>query len=162
MKEERFDDFRDAACAGVCAHLFTLLQRIEAFADNSPELRRYLRDRVRSIPEIGEYLRDGARPGYLSPYRRWKHGKVVAFLEGSGRFPLPITDRLWLKGLGAVRRAGRVWGAVFSPHKGRVVATVPNAGKSAGAGRGFRDGASTQAVGAQRGAGQGGAAGLGA
>ena len=93
---------------------------------------------------------------------------MIAFLEGrdgrGGRFPLLTAANGWLKSLGVERKVKRVWELVFSPHKDRVVATVSDAGQSAGAGRGFRGGASTQAMGIQRGAGQGGAVepGLGA
>ena len=153
----QFDDFRDSVCAGVLAYCSTLLRRIER--TGNPELLCYLRDRVRSTPEIGQYLRDGARPGYLSPYRRWKHAKAVAFLEGGGRFSLPTVAGRWLKGFGGGRKAEWVGDGVFSSHRERVVATVPGAGQSAGAGRGLRGGASTQVTGTQGGAARPGAGG---
>ncbi len=162
-KEGRFDDFRDGVCAGMIDYFFALLRRIERTGDNGPDLRRYLRDRVRSIPEIGQYLRDRARPGYLSPWRCWKHASVVAFLEGgggeSGRFPLRIAADRWLKGLGGGRTAGRVRDMALPLHQDRAVIAGVDAGE--GAGRGLRGGALARATGTQRGADRGGAAGPG-
>ena len=77
----KFDDFRDAACAGMFNYIFNLLGRIEAFAGNSPDLLSYLRDQVRSIPEIEHYRKNRKISGDISPVVLQNHAKVAAFLE---------------------------------------------------------------------------------
>ncbi len=120
--EERFDHFRDSICSGVFSYFSSLLKKIEKIGNNDPDLLRYFRGRVRSIPECEAYR--------LSPEGRQNHAKVVAFLEKeSGKdesFPLLAATNQRLKNPGAGQKVGQVWDIVFSAHKDyHVVIAVP-------------------------------------
>ena len=120
--EERFDYFRDNICNGMFSYFSSLLNKIERIGSNDPDMLRYFRARVRSIPECEAYR--------LSPEGRQNHAKVVAFLEkGSGKdegFPLLAAANQQLKNPDARQKAGQVWDIVFAPRNGyHVVTAVP-------------------------------------
>ena len=126
--EGSFERFRDSIAAGMFAYAAGYLDKIERLGGSDPVLFRYLRGRMRSIPELERYRRR------LSPEGRRRHAELFALLEtateeedGTARhFPLLVAANDRLKWQRAREKTGCAWDVVFAPHKDyHAVTSVP-------------------------------------